>query len=110
VLTVLHPYTSDTGSHDMRLWLPGRGNLPYWPHLRPETRDQIQSFAYLNQLTLAQWRETFTAVFPDSTFTNWTFDANASDALKDCRRKNELAAYSDEDLLTDRLVVISQVP
>jgi SAM-dependent methyltransferase len=108
VLTVIHPWTCDTGSHDMRLYLPGRADLPYWPHLRPTTRDQIQSFAYLNRLTLAQWRETFLSIFPNSTFTPWRWDPQAVSALAQARAAGELTEYSDDELLTDRLVVVSQ--
>jgi len=108
MLTVLHPFTSDTGSHDMRLYLPGRGNLPYWPHLRDATRDKIQSFAYLNRFTLSQWRETFTSIFPHSTYTPWRWDDHAPRALADARTQGELQDYCDDDLLTDRFVVISE--
>ena len=107
VLTVLHPWTSDTGSHDMRLYLPGRANLPHWPHLRPATRDQVQSFAYLNRLTLEQWRETFGAIFPNSVFTSWHLDDQAPEALQQARATGELSEFTDEELLTDRLVVVS---
>ena len=108
VLTVLHPWTADTGCHDMRLYLSGRANLPYWPHLRPETREQVQSFAYLNRLTISQWRETFASIFPNSVFTPWRWDKQAPKALAEARAEGAFTQYTDEDLLTDRIVVVSQ--
>src|SRR5438093_2947590 len=100
-LTIIHPYTCDTGCHDMRLYLPGRAELPHWPHLRPQTREQVQSFAYLNKLTLRQWHE----LFNGASFTNWKLDDGTEQALAEARSRGELAEYSDDDLLTDRLVV-----
>ena len=107
LLTVLHPWAADTGCHDMRLYLPGRGGLPYWPHLRADHRERVQSFAYLNRLTLSQWRETFLSIFPNSTFTAWQWDKQAPAALAQVRAQGALADYADDDLLTDRLVVVS---
>jgi hypothetical protein len=90
----------------MRLYLRGRGGLPYWPHLRKESRGKVESFAYLNRLTLAQWREIFESEMPGAKFTEWRLDEGAAKALADIRSRGELGEYSDEDLLTDRLVVV----
>jgi len=106
-LTVLHPYTCDTGCHDMRLFMPGRANLPMWPHLRPESKEKVGSFVYLNRWTLAQWHDAFAQVFPNTSFDHWQLDEGTREALAQIRAAGELANYSDEDLLTDRLVAVS---
>jgi hypothetical protein len=49
----------------------------------------------------------FLSVFPNSTFTPWHWDEQAPQALAEARANGALADYSDDELFTDRLAVIS---
>jgi SAM-dependent methyltransferase len=106
----IHPWTAEDGSHDLRISALDRANLPYWPHLRSQHQDQVQISVYLNRLSLAQWRDLFAQLLPDCSFLNWKFpdDPRRLHALSTVRAAGELSQFTDEALLTDRLLVVWQ--
>jgi SAM-dependent methyltransferase len=108
----IHLYTCDSGHHDLRIYLPGRGDLPHWAHLRPATRAAVQTYVFLNRLSLQQWRAIFDAEMPGTTFTliKVETDQSVCDALPALREKNELDDYKDEELLSDRIIAIWKKP
>jgi len=111
MMALIHPFTFDNGCHDLRLYLPGRGALPFWPHLRPESSADVQTFAYLNRLSHAKWGEAFAVVAPNTYWVHWpTRDPAVITAHAAARSRGELADFTDEELLTDRLLAIWQKP
>lgn len=102
----IHLYTSDNGCHDPRLYTPGRGGLPLWPHLRPAHQHRVRPNAYLNKVRLAQWQDIFQARMPGARFIPHVYDEEqtraAAEALK---RGGELAEYADEELITTDFAV-----
>lgn len=108
MLAYIHLYTCDSGHHDLRVYLPGRMDLPYWAHLRPSTQPIVQTYVTLNRLRLSQWRELFDREMPGSSFSPITLETtqDVRNALPSLRAIGELADYSDEELLTDRIVAV----
>lgn len=107
----LHLYSCDNGCHDLRIVKPDdRHGMPYWPHLRLQHKDTVSSFAYLNKLTLAEWRQVFSDVMPGVVFTAERDGEPLPTALKSLRLAGELGDFSDEELLTRNLIAIWQKP
>ena len=64
----IHPYTSETGCLDPRIYTDRRHEVLGWQHLRPGARGKVQPpNVYLNRLRLEEWR---------------------SYSLRECRRSN----------------------
>jgi SAM-dependent methyltransferase len=108
--TLLHLYTCDNGCHDLRIRGGPRNGVPYWPHLRPETRATVQEFAYINRITLAKWKEIFTSTMPGSHFLADRDKGEFETALAEARSRGELAEYSDAELLTHNFISVWQKP
>jgi SAM-dependent methyltransferase len=108
--TNLHLFTCDNGGHDLRIRGGDRNGVPYWPHLRPETRDKVQQFAYINKLRLPQWTEIFNEKMPGCRFAHDMDAGQFTTALAEARAKGELAEYSDEELLTHNFICVWQKP
>lgn len=108
MLAYVHLYTCDSGHHDLRVYLPGRGELPYWAHLRPSTQEMVQTYVTLNRLRLEEWRAVFEREMPGTSFSPVTLetDQTVRDALPGLRAAGELSDYSDEELLTDRIIAV----
>lgn len=108
LLAYIHLYTCDSGHHDLRVYLPGRGNLPFWAHLRQTTQSQIQTYVTLNRLRLGDWRRIFDIELPGTSFSPITLetDQQVRDALPGLRAAGELADYTDEELLADRIIAV----
>ncbi len=107
----VHPFTADDGFHDLRLGAGHHEGIPYWAHLRPEHQHTVQASAYLNRLSLQEWRETFRDKMPgvlDEVLP--TRDPQARSSLDELRAAGELDAYTDEELLARRIVFIWQKP
>jgi SAM-dependent methyltransferase len=107
----LHLFTSDSGSHDTRIFVGQREDLPYWAHLRPQCQHLVKSNSYLNKLRLKDWKRLFHDRLPGS-FVNATQDAGDVDRsqLLSLRTEKELKEYSDEELLTVTLEATWQKP
>jgi len=106
----VHHYTSHSGQHDPQILAGATLFEPYWPHLRPELQHTVHPNAYLNQLSLKQWRELFEKVMPGVKYADDRHDAELGEPLKALRAKGELSAYSDEELLTLNVVALWRKP
>lgn len=101
VVIFFHLYTSDTGCHDTRIFAGQRAHIPYWSHLRPEHRHLIHENTFLNRLRLSEWRDVFSEEMPGSVVhAHNDADPETRNQLRLLRAKDELATYSDEELLS----------
>ncbi len=111
-LTSLHPFTAEDGNHDLSIISGNRSHVPYWAHLRPDKTNETKASAYLNKISLSDWHAMFERVMPGAHFVHT--EPEELDQLKPqlatLREAGELEAYSDEELLVRRLVVIWQKP
>jgi SAM-dependent methyltransferase len=100
-----HLYTSDSGCHDVRIFSGRRESIPPWSHLRPQYRQLVQPNSYLNEVSLAQWRDLFSPAWPGVTFRlHADRDPVIQSALAPLREAGELKEYEDEELLSDYLI------
>jgi SAM-dependent methyltransferase len=92
-------FTSDSGSHDTRIFIDQREELPFWAHLRPEHEQKVTSNTYLNKLRLADWEKIFESEMPGCKITALC-DAPDLDRqeLRRLCSQGELSGYSDEEL------------
>jgi SAM-dependent methyltransferase len=105
--TSLHLITAEDGFHDLRIIGGARGEVPYWAHLRPGMRGKAKASAFLNELRLGQWHRIFESELPGTVFEYPVLeDAPLTAALNQLRNAGELADYSDQELLTHRLIAI----
>jgi SAM-dependent methyltransferase len=111
----LHLYTSDTGHHDLRVrksaLAAGERALPHWAHLRPHLVERVRPNAWLNRFSLTEWRELFAAELPGCRV-DLSRDQRAllPAALARLRERGELSAWTDDDLLTEDVVIAWQKP
>jgi SAM-dependent methyltransferase len=106
----LHLYTCHSGQHDTAIFVAGRPLEPYWPHLRPAHTHTVREAAYLNKVSLADWRVMYERTMPGVKFINERQDAELADALKGLRAQGELAEYTDEELMTVNFIAVWQKP
>lgn len=113
------PFTAENGFHDLRLIAGQHEGIPYWAHLRPECRSQVQSNAYLNGLSLAQWREVFEKHAPGATMIVRRCDdpdggeptgPRLVTELRTLREAGELSEYTDDDLMVSRMIAAWRKP
>ena len=64
----LHLFTADNGCHDTRIFCGNREDLPYWPHLRSDSKSMVRCNAYLNEIRLDDWRDIYRGQWPDVDF------------------------------------------
>ncbi len=96
-----HLYTSDSGSHDPRVFSMNRDDLPYWAHLRPAQMHLSRPNTFQNKLRLEQWRDLFNANLPGCCFQLRKYGADRLKPELDLlRAAGELADYTDDELLT----------
>lgn len=104
-------YTSQTGSHDLRLLEAGDDALPPWAHLRPQHRERVLESAYLNRLRLPAWRALFDDVIPGAQVQGRQADAErVRTEAQELRRAGELTEYSVEELCTTKVAVLWSKP
>jgi SAM-dependent methyltransferase len=107
----VHLYTSDSGCHDMRILSGNRGDLPFWPHLRPESRARVKPNSYLNRILLRDWESLFEEVLPGARcFRARETNPELLAALPGLRAEGALEEYSDDELLTVALHVVWRAP
>jgi SAM-dependent methyltransferase len=99
---LVHPYTSDSGAHDARSFIPDHP-LPYWCHLRDTTRHLSQPNCYVNGLTVAEWHKVFQSAQVEDFICQ---DETKRSTLRQLRVEGELHDFSDEELLTEAIEVI----
>src|SRR5262245_35085675 len=93
LVTQFHLYTSDSGGHDVRV----RQGMPYWAHLRPQHAARARNAAYI---------QLFGRMTAGCSYAYWT-DKDLDQKrqiLGDLRERDELADYTDQELLTLNLV------
>jgi SAM-dependent methyltransferase len=105
----VHPWTSEAGCHDPRIFAGRRDALPMWSHLRDDYADLVRSNAYLNRWSIDRWRETFEREWPGATV-EVHLDEELRPELDRVRGSGELGAFRDEELLVTDLVAIWQKP
>jgi SAM-dependent methyltransferase len=105
----VHSYTSHSGQHDPKILSSPGPTEPYWPHLRHEHEHTVHPNAYLNRLSLAQWRQLFTENMPGVTFED-DVHLELAGPLEQLRAKGELRGFTDEELLTLNVVAMWQKP
>ena len=94
----LHLYTSETGSHDPRVFSGNRADLPYWAHLRPAYQAKVRPNAYLNRIRLADWRRLFEREWPGVEFVyHKSRDGRLISDLKKLRDQGEISEYGDDE-------------
>lgn len=110
----LHLYSSENGCHDVRIFSDNREGIPYWSHLRPKHEHLIEPNAYMNKLSIAEWKKIFTAKMPGVTF---QFDCHEGEKagylksqMESIRAGGELLDYSDDDLLQVNLIAVWRKP
>ena len=109
-LLSIHLYTSNTGHHDIRSQMKGRGQVPLWGHLRPSTQHLIAPSTHLNHYRLDKWRELFQRLIPDvSEYQDRLGESHLRKAMT-AELRRELGAYSDEELFTVELVFTGRKP
>lgn len=106
----VHLYSSHSGAHDPSIMAQGRPTEPFWPHLRPEFEGSLQPSTYLNRVALAEWRKIFSETMPGVHFINERQDAEIGDGLRKLRAQGELAAFTDEELMTVNFIGVWQKP
>lgn len=103
-----HLYSSFSGCHDMRLFADAHAPIPAWAHLRPAQKQHSREDCYMNEWSLAQWRELFERDLPGCRIeyqpNHASFDAELREKLRTLRAAGELTDYSDEDLLTVNVI------
>jgi SAM-dependent methyltransferase len=96
-----HLFSSDSGSHDTRIFVGKRETLPFWAHLRPEHEKEVRSNSYLNKLRLDEWKQILQSKMPSSEVVAL---CDAGDVerreLQRLRSQGQLRDYSDEELLS----------
>ena len=105
----IHPYTSETGCLDPRIYTGRRSEIEGWPHLRPHLRDKLREpNAHLNRLRLSEWRALFGSKMPGARILTATSGDASLQAAIALQRQGELLAYSLEELLTGDFTVLWQ--
>lgn len=103
----VHLYTSEGGAHDLRIFSGDREMIPWWAQLRPDVKHTITESCYMNEWRLEPWRQLFESCCPGVTLTTQPHDGELGKRLqaelKTLRAAGELAAYSDEELLSVNL-------
>ncbi len=106
----VHLYTSHSGQHDPRIFAAREPTPPFWPHLRPAFAHTVRPSAFLNRLSLKQWKMLFSAAMPGVKF---LYDRDREElalALGWLRADHELSDYDDDELLTVNVIAIWQKP
>ena len=105
----IHLFTANNGHHDIRAFTGQEDLLPPWGHLRPATRDLLKPSSYLNQWRLDQWRDLFSKLAPGYDEHLETQNGKYTSLMTDDLRQ-ELAEFSDEELLTIDAVYLWRKP
>jgi SAM-dependent methyltransferase len=103
----IHLFPSLSGGHDLPWIVPGRtdrGDILPWRHLRdPGWTAPV----YLNRMRERDYRQSFEET-PGLEIIAWTTEFTEGESLLTDQLRDELAAYSREELLTRSIIVILQ--
>jgi SAM-dependent methyltransferase len=108
VYLAIHPYTSNTGCLDPRVFNERKDELGYWPHLRPQLWNSLhQSNSYLNRLRISDWERLFADKMPGA---KCLLVRDKTEGLREVAQslhgRGELTDYTLEELLAGELVVL----
>ena len=107
----IHPYTSQSGCLDPRVFTDRWREVEDWPHLRPQMKGKIDGpNVFLNKLRLKQWKELFTSRMESAQFTLIPGHESAVETAKKLQSQGELLEYSIEELTVGELIVIWKKP
>ena len=107
----IHPFTSETGCLDPRIYSDRRSEIPAWAHLRPHLREKLyEPNVYLNKLRLEDWRRLFAAKMPGVEYILATSGKVSFETAKTLQGQGELLEYSLQELLTGQFVALWRKP
>lgn len=101
----LHLYTSPSGS-DCPLVTLTPDKYPSWSHIRPSTKYYKKDGLYLNRWRLAQWKNTFEGIFSPVQYPIINNEIERNRKYLTPAIREELADYSEEELLTTTLTAV----
>jgi SAM-dependent methyltransferase len=107
----VHLFTSNNGHHDLRAFNGRSHALPAWGHLRPETKALIHPSSVLNEWRLERWREWARVELPGAQELQERYGEERLKARLEAEGlREQLAAYSDEELFTVELFFLWRKP
>lgn len=108
----IHPYTSETGCLDPRIYGRRRNEVLGWQHLRPGVSGTVQQpNVYLNRLRLEEWQKLFASKLPGVEYiVTRTDDSGALDRANGLQKRGELLDYSLDELLAGEFVALWKKP
>jgi SAM-dependent methyltransferase len=104
-------FSNPNAFHDLR-WITGSSDAPpAWSHLIPEQSHLIQQGAFINTLRFGDWQSLISQKCYGVIFEKEKSNDPRLDGMIDKYRSlGYLDDYSDEELLTERLIVAWQKP
>jgi len=108
----IHPYTSETGCLDPRIYGRRRQEVLGWWHLRRGASGAVQQpNVYLNRLRLNEWETLFASRLPGVEYIlTQTDDSGALDRATALQKRGELLDYSLDELLAGEFVALWRKP
>ncbi len=108
----IHPYTSQTGCLDPRIYTHRRHEVLGWQHLRPEVCDKVHApNVYLNRLRLEEWRSLFGSRMPKVEYIlTPTDDLGALERATELQKQGQLLDYPLDELLAGEFVALWRKP
>lgn len=106
-----HLYTSDSGHHDLRCSKHAEHTIALWAHLRPEHTSEVEANAWVNKLSLADWRALFAEHMPGCEMRlGCDKRTGLAERLAELRAAGELVDYTDDELLTVDVITLWRKP
>jgi SAM-dependent methyltransferase len=107
----IHPFTSQTGCLDPRIYTDRRHEVQGWPHLRSHLQHTIEKpNVYLSKLRLEDWRRLFASKMPGAEYILGPSDNSSLEAAKRLQSQGQLLEYLLEELLTGEFVAVWKKP
>lgn len=107
----LHLFSSQTGCLDMREIHDEKGDIVYWPHLRPAFASQVSPHAQLNKLRIREWQMLFQAKMPGARVViHPCADDRVTEEAQSLLNRGEIVDYSLEELTSHRISVTWRKP
>lgn len=104
-------YAHPNALHDLRYTTGAPKAPPPWAHLIPGEACLVQQGAFVNHIRLDAWKDLFSHLCPGVEFRHKTFESpTLFTHLHNCRNRGWLVDYSDEELLTELLMVDYRKP
>jgi SAM-dependent methyltransferase len=105
------PFTGKTGSLDIRTIGGRSSDVPPWAHLRPHLNWDVHESAYLNRLSLPDWRRLFEEGAPGCHLILRAPDRDRLEhEVRSLWAQKELLEYDMDELVTAEVVALWQKP